>query len=88
MMNVMIISRIAAEHLERVPRERVSTMVVERLACRNNEEECRLSDRQARNEFCDGRAECIEAETFDRMVVQGSVGIGYVQSVMAGVEGH
>ena len=82
MMYVVVIGRVAAEHLERVKREAVAAVVVNRFASGEDEEEHRLADREARDGFGQQGADRVEEEALDGVVVERTVGVGHVEPVV------
>jgi hypothetical protein len=85
MMNVVVIRSVLGEPLERVPRQRIPAMIVDRLEGANSKEERSLADGHPRCGLSKDRAARVEDEAFYRVVVKRPVGIGDVQPVMDGM---
>ena len=85
-MDVVIIRVVPEEMLKRIQRESKSTMIVNSLRGRNSEEENPLTRRHQCAGVGDSRSKSIEDESFDRVVVKRSEGVGNVESVMPRVD--
>lgn len=83
---IVVVSRVAGDHLEWVEREAVPAVVVDRLAGGEDEEEHRLADREARGGLGEHGAKRVEQEALDWVVVQRAVSIRHVQPVMDRME--
>ena len=84
--NVVIISVVAREPLQRIEWQRVSTVVVDRLKHGNYEQKCCLANRHPSQPFRDPSTARIGHNSLDGMVVQSAVRIRYIQPVMPGVD--
>jgi hypothetical protein len=85
-MDIMIIAIIGEQDLKRIPRELVPTMIVHSLCRRDRKEEDRLSRSHERATLRQSRAEGVEDEPFERVVVEGSKGVGDVEAVVDRVD--
>lgn len=86
-MHIMVAGVVAGEMLKGIPRECIPAMIVycfERSACEKAEA---LTSRHSSDFECDRGPEDVEEETFERMVVKRTVGVGDVEAVVAGVKG-
>ena len=81
--DVMVSSVIAGQMLERVPGESVAAVIINCLDGRAREKPHSLSGSQARKFECYASSHGIEKEALEWVVVQGTKGIGDVESVMA-----
>ena len=84
----MVAGIVTSEVLERVKRQRVAAMVVYSLDHAASEETDPLSDTHAREFEREASAEGLKDEAFQGVVVEGAVGVGDVQTVVAGVKGR
>jgi len=69
MMDIMVVGVVASEHLERIPRKRVSTMIIDRLEGRHGKEKESLTGAHSGCPFRDEGSESIQKKTFYGMVV-------------------
>ena len=83
--NVVVVSVVTREPLQRVEREGVSAVVVDGLEGSNCEQKRGLADRHASQPLGDDSAARIKNEALDRVVVQCAVRIRYVQPMVPGV---
>lgn len=74
--------------LQGIPGECVATVVVDGLDGREGEEPHGLAIGHAGNKKSNTCTSSIQEKSFNRMIVQGTEGIGYIETVMAGMEGH
>lgn len=86
MMNIVVFGVVTGNELKRVPWESVATVVVDSLDCRHGEEQDSLAKSHASNLECDGSTESIEEESLNRVVVESTVGVRHIKTVVAGVE--
>lgn len=77
---------IRSDELQRVPGEGVSAMVINCLDCGKGEEARSLSNRHTREFKANASTKCVEQESFQGVVVQSTVGVWNVESVVSGVE--
>lgn len=68
-MNIVIVRVITGNHLERVPGEAVPAVVVDGLQGRHGEEKHGLADAHAARPLRDKRAEAVEQEALDGVVI-------------------
>ena len=85
-MYIVVVCRVAGDHLERVEREAVPAVVVDCFAGGEDEKEYRLADREARDGLGEHGTKRVEQEALDGMVVQRAVSIGHIQPVMDRME--
>lgn len=85
-MDIVIVCVVTGHELQRIPREGVTTMVVDGLQRGDGEEDHGLPSGEARAPFRDGSPQCIEEEAFDGMVIKRPESIWHVQAVMPGME--
>lgn len=85
-MNVMVVGVVRCEPLDRVERQLVTAVIVDRLQRRDGEEERRLTDGHERGGFRNRCAEGVEQESFERVVVQCAVCVRDIQAVVPRVE--
>lgn len=85
-MDVVVGGVVAGHHLQGVPREGVAAVVVDGLEGGEAEEE--EAEAGAHHGGLEGGAgaEGVEEEALDGVVVEGSVGVGDVEAVVAGVQ--
>ena len=86
MVNVMIVSVVAREQLERVEWQGVSTVVVDGLEGGNCEQKCSLAEGHSRYPLSEDSTTRIKKEALDGMVVQRTERVRYVQPMVPGVE--
>lgn len=87
MMDIMVPRIVARDMLQRIPGERVPTVVVDGFDRRADEEEHALARGHAGEFVADAGAQGVEEEAFEGVVVEGAEGVGDVEAVVAGVEG-
>lgn len=87
MVNVMIVRVIRGHKLQWIPRQFVSTVVVDSLESRYNEQHDGFACGETSAQFRDTRTNTVEYETLKRVVVQSAVCVRHVESVMDRVEG-
>ena len=85
--NVVIVSIVAREPLQRVEWKGVSAMVVDGLEGGNCEQKCGLAERHAGQPLGDDGTTRIKDEALDGMVIQCAVRVRHIQPMMPGVEG-
>lgn len=85
-MYIMIIRVVPEEMLERIPGKRESTMIIHSFQRRQGEEDNPLSQRHQSTSMSNSSSESIEDESFERMVVECTEGVGHVESVMPGMD--
>lgn len=74
---------VVGDELEGVPRERIAAVVVNGLHGGKGEEAGALEGGHARDLEADAGAEGVEEEALKGVVVQGAVGVGDVEAVVA-----
>lgn len=85
--DVMVGSVVVGNQLQWIPRELVAAMIIDGLERREAEEAHALADCHSHCLEGDASTKSIKEEPLERVVVQGSISVGNVQSVMTGVEG-
>lgn len=85
-MNVVIIGIVPKQMLQRIPRERESTVVVDRLGRRDGKEQDSLSHREHRTRMSDHRSEGVKDESFEGVVVECSESVGHVETMVPGMD--
>ena len=88
MVNVVVGGIIREDPAERVVWEFIAAVVQDGLDGRSAEEEPGLSDSHTGDEVGKTGAKCVKEEALEGMVVESTVGVRYVQSVVTGVEGN
>jgi len=84
--NIVVVGVIAGEPLEGIEWERVPAVVVDSLEGGDYEQKRCLTHRHARQPLGDDSTTRVENETFDRMIVQRTVRIRYIEPVVPRVE--
>lgn len=87
MMNIMISRIITRDMLERIPWKCITTMIIYCFDSWGDEKCHTLTGSHAGYFVGDGGAEGVEEESFERVVVEGTVGVGDVETVVTWVEG-
>lgn len=80
--DVVVVAIIGEEHLNRIPRKLVPAMIIHRLGRRHGKENNRLPRRHQSARLRQRRAERVEYEPFQWVVVQGAKGVGNVETVV------
>ena len=86
MVDIMIVGVIPKEYLERVERKTIPAVVIDSLHSREREEEGRLPDGHERDGRRDRSAEGVQDETLNWVVVQSTVGVRNVETVVPRME--
>ena len=87
MVDIMVVRVVLAEHLQWIPRETVSAVVVHCLECGDDEEQRRFPCRHECDSLGKGSTDTVKKETFQWVVVQRAICVGYIEAVMNGMEG-
>lgn len=82
MMNVVIVRRIPADHLQRVPGQIIPAMVINGFACREEEKECGLADSQTGEGLGERSTQRVEEEALEGVVVESAERVRDVESVV------
>ena len=82
----MVSGVVGSQVLKRVPGKRVAAVIIYSLKSGANEEADSLTSRHACEEVSEAGAAGIEEEAFKGVVVEGTVGVGDVEAMVAGVE--
>lgn len=85
-MQVVVVDVVGKEALERIPREVVAAVVVDRLGRRDAKEQDGLPGRHARARLGHDGSERVHDEAFDGVVVQGAERVGDVEAVVDRVD--
>jgi hypothetical protein len=75
---VVVVCRIATDHLERVERKAIPTVVVHCFAGGKDEEKHRLANRELREGLGEEGTERVEQNALKRMVVKRTVRVGHI----------
>lgn len=86
--NVVIRGIVRGEVLQRVPGEGVAAVVVNRLDGRQGKEPHGLAVCHARDQESNASTRCVQKESLNGVVVEGTKCVGNVESVVTRVEGH
>lgn len=81
-MDVVIVRRIPTDHLQRVPGQVVSAVIIDGLACREQEEKRGLADCQTRESFGECGTQGVEKESFDWVIVERAKRVWDVKPVV------
>ena len=84
--DVVVLGVVAGNELKRIPWESVSAVIVDSLNCGHREEQNALAECHAGDLECDGGTKGIEKETLNRVVVESTIGVRHIETVVAGVE--
>ena len=85
MMDVMVICVVGTEHLKGIEREIVPAVVVDRLERAERKQKHGLSDCHPGKVLCQGSANRVQYEAFKGMVVESTIRVGDVESVVDGM---
>ena len=85
--NIVVVSVVAREPLQRVERQGVSAVIVDSLEGGNYEQKRSLANRHASQPLRDDSTARIKNEALDGVVIQCAVRVRYIQPVVPGVEG-
>ena len=88
MVHIMVTCVVRSDVLQGVPGKSVAAVVIDGLDGATGEEDHALACRQAGGFEGDTGAKRIEKETFKRVIVKSTKGVGHVKTVMAGVKGR
>ena len=86
-MHIMIPRVIRRQMLERIPGERIPAMIIHGLNRSASEEPHTLPHTHPGDQVREASSQSVEEEAFKGVVVEGAVGVGDVEAVVAGVEG-
>lgn len=84
--DVVVLGVVAGNELKRIPWESVSAVVVDSLDCGHGEEQNALAECHTGDLECDGGTKGIEKETLNGVVVESTIGVRHIETVVAGVE--
>lgn len=82
----MVVCVVRAEHLQRIPRQFVATVVVDCLERRDDKEQHSLAGAHVRNPFGNPGSAGVKQEALDGMVVQRAEREWHIEPVVPGVE--
>ena len=85
-MNIMVPCVVRRDVLKWVPRQRVSTVVIDGLDSRPSEEQETLTSIHSCNFVCNAGAQRVQEEAFERVIVQCTKRVWHVETMMAGME--
>ena len=83
MVNVVISSIVGGDVLQRIPWESITAMVVDGFDSGESKEQHALTAGHPRNQVPDASTRSIQQKPFDRVVVQSTERVGYVETVVA-----
>jgi hypothetical protein len=86
MMDVVVIDVVVEERLARIPPQVIAAVVIYGFGGCNGEQENRLTKGQPRNVIANNRSDHIHQQSFDRVVVKSTVGVGHIESVVDRVD--